>query len=459
MELKLVIKKTARHPMGQKYLDMAKDGLIKSPVTLKETPGARLEASIDGEAIGYVMGELTKDDLPKNYDVSVVGLGDKPGTFDAVLTASDEDVSESISYCDETERIVEAGILTEDEVKSRISVMESNRVHPSVIKAVLDRMQKFEAPLCSPKAFYQDTRDEDQSSILNLVLIAALTRTATIFIGDKSTGKNICGETLAYVLGLPYYRIVFERGMVMEDVIGSKTTDNSAAEKLSYELAYSKSKLEYGIGTVTEKDIENATKFDLYKAESASIRLIQQESSIIQWAKNGGVMMYDEVNMADSNLLQAVMNSVADSEKVLIVPGVGSIPLNENCVLIGSMNPGYAGTCDLNEATKSRCGFIEFEYPKTITAQLKANFKEGQLANKYFVACEKVYEQLRVAVDSGRISSECLNIRGFVSALKAVADFPYGTKLIEQLKIHLANGCNKDERFVVNSTVQDCIDL
>ena len=245
--------------------------------------------------------------------------------------------------------------------------------------------------------------------------------------------------------------------LLLEDVYGTKTTDNSAAEKLELDLAKAKIKVELASQKATDEDYEKAAMFELYKAQSACIRLIQSTSDIIRWAKEGGTILYDEVNMANANILQTVMNSVADNEKVLIVPGVGNIKLNKNCVLLAGMNPGYAGTNDLNVATKSRCGFINFEFPKQIKPQLKANFADGEVPENYYDACEQLYGRFSDAAQSKNISADCLNIRGFVNALKACAMFPDATRLRTQINIYVVAGCDDEERGILETILNDTI--
>lgn len=452
----IVIKKTAQHTAGTKYLERAKEGEINAPVYFQESKG-KVEATIDDEAIGFVVG-MKPEEMPGKYDCHITGLGEKANTFAASITmhpASGSSVSGKIAtFSKEIEAAEKASGLSD--VADRVQVMLDNRVKPCVIRATLGDYHKVENPHI-PSALYKDTRNENEESILNQALMAAATQAALIFSGEKSTGKNVCAETVAYCRGESFSRINFEKDMLLEDVYGTKTTDNSAAEKLSLDLARGKVLADLTISEDTipsdrEADlIEQAAQFELYKAQSACIRLVQSQSDIIRWAKDGGVILYDEVNMANANILQTVMNSVADGEKTLIVPGVGNIKLNEHCVLLAGMNPGYAGTNDLNVATKSRCGFINFGFPKSIKPQLKANFKEGEINENYYDACEQLYAAFNAAVSSSKISADCLNIRGFVNALKVCAKFPDATSLATQLDIYVIAGCDEEERGVLET--------
>ena len=452
MEKVITVKKSAAFPAGTKYLKIFDEtGSIAAPVTFTEMANGQVQAEIDGEKIGKAL-DIEMSDIPHIYDARVTAADLKTNQFTVTLTASDA-AEASSDYDEDIKYAVENGMLDEDEVRETVSVLEENRVHPSVIKTVLRGVSKFERGLHQPSAIYKDCKKGE--SILNKALIGALTGNALIFAGEKSTGKNVCAETLAYVLQRPYYRVAFEKDMMLEDIFGSTTTDNSAADALELKLAKAKVLVNADPKHADPKLVEDAAQFELLKAKSACIRLGHDLADTIEWAENGGVMVYDELNMASANMLQACMNSAADSEKVLIVPGMGEIKLNPACVLIGSMNPGYAGTFELNEATKSRCGFINFDYPEEIECQLKANFGKTAVPAKYYKACNMLYKDFKTAVSQGRVSSSCLNIRGFVNAIKGIERFPEATTLSEQIKTYVIEGCSVDERKLLEAMLND----
>ena len=455
MKKDVIVKKSAAFAAGSKYLRIYQEtGSIASPVTFSEMPNGQVQASIDGEKIGKAVG-MTMSDIPHVYEARVTNANPSTNEFTVTIAASDDAATDS-EYSEEIEYAVQNGSLDNEDVEEIVKIMTENRVHPSVIKKALASVKKFDRSLHQPSAIYKDACKGE--SILNRALVGALTGNALIFAGEKSTGKNVCAETLAYVLQRPYYRINFEKDMMLEDIFGSTTTDNTAADKLELELAKAKMLCELKPENATAKDYEKAAEFELLKAKSACIRLVHAASDIIEWAKYGGVMMYDELNMASANTLQACMNSAADSEKVLIVPGAGEIKLNPDCVLLGGMNPGYAGTFELNEATKSRCGVINFEYPESIKCQLKANFGMTAIQDKFYNACDLVYKDFKAAVSQGRISSSCLNIRGFVNALKGIEMFPEATTLTEQIMTYVISGCNDDERKLLEQMLRDKVD-
>ena len=440
----ITIKKTAQHVEGGKYLERAKEGSIPGFVLFKER-GGKVEAIIDGDAIGFVV-DMKPEEIPVSYTCSITGLGTSPSTFTANLEAEERKTTKGPTVSEfekEIEIAVKNSNLTKKEVEDRVKVMLDNKVPSSVIKITLHDYHEVKDHHI-PSAIYQNMRKDKEISFLALSLMAAHNGQALIYSGEKSTGKNVCAETVAYCRGESFYRINFQKNMMLEDIFGSQTTDNSAAERLEVEKAKALLKLKAHPAEMTDDELQLAAEFEVDKAKSACIRLVHSKSDIIRWAEEGGVMLYDEVNMANANILQQVMNSVADSEKVLIVPGVGKIQLNKHCVLLAGMNPGYAGTMELNHATKSRCGFLNFEYSSSIKSQLKANFGEKELSDSCYDACERFYKNLRKLIKHHQIESTyCLNVRGFVNALKNVATFKEATSLKAELITYVVNGCDE----------------
>ena len=94
--------------------------------------------------------------------------------------------------------------------------------------------------------------------------------------------------------------------------------------------------------------------------------------------------MLDEINMAKNEAL-AVLHAVLDFRRAIDVPGYERIPLAEETRFIATMNYGYAGTRELNEALTSR--FVVIQMP-TITEDeprnaCSAGRVPGLLTSKY----------------------------------------------------------------------------
>ena len=452
MKNQIKVKSTFLHKAGKELEQKLTDGKkVDTEVTLVDT-GAFIEARINGEAIGNV---VTEDfEVPKVYTATLEGKGDEPLSF--LVTVEANATEASGDYASEKEAVMKKGF-TEEEVSERIAYMEEEGFHPSVLVAALDFLANFGSPEETARIdngpHYRKTGDDSPTQEM---VKAACTQSALILFGEKSTGKNVASHTVAWLLGQPEYRIGFQRDMGIDDAFGGKGTDNSAAEALDEDLAYAYV-LYNADPSANANYAGDAGKFELLKAQASSIRVVQNKSALLKWAAEGGVMMFDEVNMAHANLLQAIMNPLADGDKTLVVPGYGRIKLHPSCVLFAGMNPGYAGTMELNDATASRCGFYEFPLPETIKPQLTENFEDPKKLKRHFDACENLYKDFKAAVTQGRISNKCLNIRGFVNALKQVEKFPEASSIAREIQIFVINGCPEDERIVLNTMLRDKI--
>lgn len=93
-----------------------------------------------------------------------------------------------------------------------------------------------------------------------------------------------------------------------------------------------------------------------------------REGPVSKCARLGGFGVLDEVNMAKNEAL-AVLHATLDHRRVIDVPGYERIHLDEATRFIGTMNYGYAGTRELNEALVSR--FVVLDMPVISDENLK----------------------------------------------------------------------------------------
>lgn len=438
------------------YLEALNGGeKITDPADLVMNNG-KVEARINGDTIGYA--EIEPGDIPHLYELKLDSTDGK--NFTAIMTSGGVAKEEANSALQESKEAAMEKGFSEEEVDKRIEYMEEEGIHISVILRALAFLAAYGMPDKCPKfgeqPLFRNPFPDSPTPIKNM-LIAALMRKALILYGEKSTGKNIAAHTIAWLLGLPEGRLGFQRDMSPEDIFGGKGTDNSAAEALDVELALSKILVDTHPEKATKEDEERAARFELLKAQSASVRIKHILNFVADLARNGGVLVCDEINMAHANTLQSFLNPIADTDKVMVIPGYGKINLHPAFVLIGGMNPGYTGSMEMNEATASRCGFIEFRQAPSIKAQLKANFPKSKLPAKYFTICDEFYKDLmRAVAQPNGISNDCLNIRGFVNALECVESFMEATTLKEQLQIYVIDGCLKEgEKTVLNTMLQN----
>ena len=85
-----------------------------------------------------------------------------------------------------------------------------------------------------------------------------------------------------------------------------------------------------------------------------------RKGPVLRAAECGGFGVLDEINMAKNESL-AVLHAALDFRRVIDIPGYDRVQLHEATRFIGTMNYGYAGTRELNEALASR--FLVIQMP------------------------------------------------------------------------------------------------
>ena len=136
-------------------------------------------------------------------------------------------------------------------------------------------------------------------------------------------------------------------------------------------------------------------------------------------ARHGGFGILDEINMAKNEAL-AVLHATLDFRRAIDVPGYDRVEVSPAARFIGTMNYGYAGTRELNEALTSRFAVI----------QMPAIDESGldRLLGEEFPTLEKKYRGQFVALfldlqkkcESAEVSTKALDLRGMLDALKLI---------------------------------------
>lgn len=196
-----------------------------------------------------------------------------------------------------------------------------------------------------------------------------------LLAGSKATGKNVLAENLAQAFGRPAWDVSFHVSMDAAGLIGMDTFEN---------------------GQVTFRP-----------------------GPVYLCAKYGGFGVLDEINMAKNEAL-AVLHAALDFRRAIDVPGYARMEVHPAARFIGTMNYGYAGTRELNEALTSR--FVVIQMPPIDEADL------NRLLDKEFPTMEKKYRgqfvqlflDLQKKCESAEISSKALDLRGMLDALRMI---------------------------------------
>lgn len=196
-----------------------------------------------------------------------------------------------------------------------------------------------------------------------------------LLAGSKATGKNVLAENLAALFGRPSYNVSFHINM-----------DAS-----------------YMIGTDTFRDGQ----------------VVFRPGPICQSAVQGGFCILDEINMARNEAL-AVLHSVLDFRRVINVPGYETIRVHDAARFIATMNYGYAGTRELNEALASR--FMVIHMPEITQENLeKLLRREFPDMNRQFTGqFSGLFSDIDRKCRNGELTPKVLDLRGLLDAIRLI---------------------------------------
>ena len=196
-----------------------------------------------------------------------------------------------------------------------------------------------------------------------------------LLAGSKATGKNVLAENLAMVFGRPCWDVSFHVNMDAASLIGMDTFEN---------------------GQVTFRP-----------------------GPVYLCAKNGGFGILDEINMAKNEAL-AVLHATLDFRRTIDVPGYDRVEVDPAARFIGTMNYGYAGTRELNEALTSR--FVVIQMPAIDADGLERLLGDEfpTLEKKYRGQFVQLFLDLQKKCESAEISSKALDLRGLLDALRLI---------------------------------------
>lgn len=229
--------------------------------------------------------------------------------------------------------------------------------------------------------------------ILEMAIAALLEGENLLLTGEKATGKNVLAETLAWIFERPAYTVSFHVNMGSAELIGTDTFRNN--------------------------------------------EVLLREGMISRCSRAGGFGILDEINMAKNDAV-SVLHAALDDRRGIDVPGYDRIALHPATRFIGTMNYGYAGTRELNEALVSR--FLVIDMPlqdeETLNYLLDTMFPGmKEEAKKAFIG---LYLDLQKKAGQAEISTKALDLRGMIGALRTVRA---GLSPWQAVKMGIVNKC------------------
>lgn len=229
------------------------------------------------------------------------------------------------------------------------------------------------------------------NTILEEAIAAVLAGKNILLVGDKSTGKNVLAENLAYLFARPMWNISFHVSVDASSIIGDDTLKSG--------------------------------------------NVIFREGPISLASRYGGFAVLDEINMA-KNEAMAVLHSVLDYRRRIDIPGYKLINVHPATRFIATMNYGYEGTRDLNEALLSRFAIIKM--PRITESDLKYLIKthHPDLKDSYINEIANFFNDLKDKANAHEIADSAPDLRGVFDALDLIKE---GLEFKEAMRLCLVN--------------------
>lgn len=267
-----------------------------------------------------------------------------------------------------------------------LDFLRSEGVSPQIIKEIETFRARFPADgtlrrrIPEPRYLYygKDIWEEAATALLcgeNLLLV-----------GPKATGKNVLAENLAAVFARPSWDVSFYINTDAATLLGTDTFADGAV----------------------------------------SLR----KGPIYRCAEEGGFGILDEINMAKNESL-AVLHATLDFRRSIDMPGYDRIALHDAARFIATMNYGYAGTRELNEALASR--FVVIDMP-AITAEglVKLLTREfPDLRPAYADQLAGLFQDIQRKCDGGELSTKPLDLRGLLASVRLMHAGLEGNRALE----------------------------
>ena len=193
-----------------------------------------------------------------------------------------------------------------------------------------------------------------------------------LLAGGKATGKNVLAQNLAALFLRPMWNISLHVNTDAASLVGTDTFQD---------------------GAVTFRP-----------------------GPVYQCGAQGGFGVLDEINMAKNEAL-AVMHAVLDFRRSVDVPGYGSLELRPETRFIATMNYGYAGTREMNEALASRFTVIAMPTISQDNLERLLSTQYPNLNRKTRGLLAGLFFDLNKKCLNSEISTRALDLRGLLDAI------------------------------------------
>ena len=243
--------------------------------------------------------------------------------------------------------------------------------------------------------------------VLEEAIAAMLAGKNILLTGAKATGKNVLANNLSYLFARPSWNVSFHVNTDFNSLIGADTFKDG--------------------------------------------QVVFRKGPIYAAATKGGFAVLDEINMAKNEAI-SVLHATLDHRRIIDLPGYDKIKLDPNTRFIATMNYGYVGTREVNEALASR--FMIINMPNITKSNLDQLLKDTfpKLKDQWRVAFIDMFISLQFKSENNEISTKSVDLRGLISAIDTMH---VGLNPFDALLMGIANkSFDEFERQIVIDTIK-----
>jgi len=233
---------------------------------------------------------------------------------------------------------------------------------------------------------------------------------APLLIGPKGSGKSTLAETLAAILHLPVTKIFGGIDVNAEWLLGGRTLEPVEGVDPVAEAKLKVAARQAGI------DLQDV----LPKLKGATLKVAFEPGLLLKAVQDGEMVIVDEVNMLVPEVT-SLLHGLLDWQRVLSVPGMGTVKAHPSFRLVGCMNYGYAGTKELNEAFQDRFRSVQVPHlPEGKLAELLA--RETGCDQDVAGKLATLFHKLANRVENGDLPERALSVRALLRVIREHQD-------------------------------------
>lgn len=251
-----------------------------------------------------------------------------------------------------------------------LAFLQAESVSPEILRQVQAFLDSH--PAGSPGRIPTPRYAYYGKEIWEQALCAILCGKNLLLAGGKATGKNVLAQNLAALFQRPMWNISLHVNTDAASLVGSDTFADGAVQF--------------------------------------------RPGPVYECAAQGGFGVLDEINMAKNEAL-AVMHAVLDFRRSIDVPGYGSLELRPETRFIATMNYGYAGTREMNEALASRFAVISMPTITQENLERLLSTEYPTLNRKSRGLLAMLFFDLNKKCMNSEISTRALDLRGLLDAI------------------------------------------